>query len=485
MFRLNVEKYGYRFSISRFVISSLVIVTILILAGCAYMLHFMDLLIISISGVLSIPFIIKYDYKNRYESRRFIEITQYMELLCASFNKNVKILAALKDVEIISQGRLKKLVKYAIEHIESGRSYLENSSIYEEALEPIEKEFGCKRLYQLHDFLIKVENEGGEFKLSLNSILKDIHSWVERTMIFQKEKATVRIMFIVGTIISLLICTISIFLGKYVDISENPMYRIITVMFLMLCIFSIVVLEKSLSGSWLDHPLSEEYIVEEFNTATNYSPGKIRKRMLPLYIVVVVLSAIMFFIGMKVISVALIMILLIIFLIPNFRYKSAFDRTVLEIKYSFSEWIRIVAVNLQYQTVRMSIQDSYEDAPVILKEPIKKLLKDIDEHPGNPQGYLNFLDKFNVHEVESAMKMLYSLTELGADESSQTLEALINRNHALIDKIERENADNKMTFLKQIITVPMIFAGLKIVVDMLLFITGFISQMGNVGQLIS
>lgn len=483
-YKRGIEGYGYRFSIKRFIFTSVVMILMLILAGVAYMLHVTDIILVSVMGLFCIPFIIKYGYRNRYEARRFGDITQYMEQICASFNKNGKILSALKDVETVSQGGMKKLVNFAIEHLEKGKTTYDGSNIYEEAFEPIEIEYGCKRLVQLHRFLIKIENDGGDFKTSLNSLLRDIHSWVERTFIYQKEKSSVRVMFIIGIIISLLICSMSLFLGKYVDISENPVYRIITVIFLLLCVLSLVILEKSLSGSWLKNPVDDSYILEEYKTVVYSSPSKIRRKLLPLYLVIGLSSVALFILKLKLFSFSAILLFVLMLIFPGLRYKNAFDRTVLEIKYSFSEWIRNLTVNLQYQTVRMAIQDSYLDAPVVLKDPIKKLLLDIDENPGSPKGYFGFLEKFNIHEVSSAMKMLYSLTELGADDTSQTLDALMNRNHLLIEKTEKENAENKMIFLKQLVTVPMLFAGLKIVVDMLLFVTGFLSQMGDISEFV-
>lgn len=484
-YKSQIEGYGYSFSLKRFVISLLIFFFIIVGFGFLYRLDFIYILFVSVLCVICLPIILKAGYKNIYEARRFSDICLYMEQMCASFNKQPKILSALKDVKMVSEGNLQKLINQAIDYIEKGETKSDYKSIYEEALLNIEEAYKCKRLLELHRFLIKIETGGGEFKTSLNCLLKDIHAWVERTYIFQREKKSVRIYFGIGILISLTICTTSLFLGKYVEITENIIYKIVTSLFIFLCVVSYTLMEKSLMGSWLENLKNEELIMSEYHTALYSSPGKIRKKMIPFYLIIIVLSLVLLALGIEIFAFIGFFIFLIFFSFPTIRYKTAFNRTVSEIKYSFSEWIRAVAVNLQHYTVQMALQESYEGAPEIIKEPLAKLLHEISEDTNSATPYFNFLYEFNIHEVSSAMKMLYSLTELGADDVSQTLEALMSRNYALIDKAEKEVSENKMMLLKQIVSGPLVFAGGKIVVDMLIFVTYFISQMGDFSQYIN
>lgn len=484
-FKREIQEYGYVFSFKKFILSVLLFFIVIIGFGVLYRLDFIFIVCVCLFCVVCLPFLIKAGYKYKYEKNRFSQISLYMEQMCASFNKQSKILESLKDTRALTNGTLKELIVEAIEYIEKGITVSDDLTIYEEAFRPIERAYKCKRLLELHRFLIKIETGGGEFKISLNGLLKDIHAWVERTYVLQREKKAIRFYFAIGILISVMICGTSLLLMKYVDITNNIIYKIITSIFLILCVISFTWMENSLSNSWLDLVKNKNLILSEYRTVVNSSPGKMRKKMLPIYLITFILSLTLLFFKFNLLGFAFLFIFLSLLVFPSLRYKSALNQTILEIKYSFSEWIRNVTVNLQYHTVQMALQESYVDAPIIIKEPLKKLLWEISEDPGGATPYFNFFKEFNLHEVSSAMKMLYSLNQLGADDVSQTLDALMNRNYVLIDKAEKEISENKMVFLKQLVSAPLVFAGLKIIVDMLIFITSFLSEMGDLGNYIS
>ena len=75
-----------------------------------------------------------------------------MEQLLYSFKRRAKILTALEDTKLLfrqGESRLYNGIEYAVEHIQSAQS---EGNIYQEAFSEIEKEYGCKRLYKIHDF---------------------------------------------------------------------------------------------------------------------------------------------------------------------------------------------------------------------------------------------------------------------------------------------------------------------------------------------
>ena len=93
----------------------------------------------------------------------------------------------------------------AIEAINRGDSY-------EDALLPIENEYGCERMKILHDFLIKVERQGGKYQSTLNIILDDIHSWTERTYSFQKDRKVVKNSIIISLVMGVMITATTVIL---------------------------------------------------------------------------------------------------------------------------------------------------------------------------------------------------------------------------------------------------------------------------------
>ena len=111
-----------------------------------------------------------------------------MEQLLYSFKRRAKILTALEDTKLLfrqGESRLYNGIEYAVEHIQSAQS---EGNIYQEAFSEIEKEYGCKRLYKIHDFLMQVEQSGGSPDAAIEILLNDRKMWIERIYGLQKEK---------------------------------------------------------------------------------------------------------------------------------------------------------------------------------------------------------------------------------------------------------------------------------------------------------
>ena len=82
-----------------------------------------------------------------------------MEQLLYSFRRQPKILTALQDTLLLFQEdenkELREAIENAIEHIQNATG---TGDVYEEALAIIEKDFGCKRMLKIHNFLRQVES---------------------------------------------------------------------------------------------------------------------------------------------------------------------------------------------------------------------------------------------------------------------------------------------------------------------------------------
>ena len=482
-YKEEINSYGEKNFMKKNILSVLVFMSLICLYGIINKLDVFLIVFTEIFYLICVPLIIKSKYKYRHEKQKFADLDLYMEQMCASFNKKAKIISALKDSKKVVTGKLKEKISKAIEHIETGISS-RKYNIFQEAFMIIEDGYECKRLEELHRFLIRVENNGGEYKLSLNGLLKDILSWIDRTYLFWQEKVYIKIYFGIGVFLSMIVSCISLLLFEYIDVTVFYLYKIMAAIFLCVCIFSYALFCRIIMGSWIVDKRNEQLILSDYKVSSTSSVQKIRKKLYIVYLAIIILSIVFFVLKFYLFLITCILMFIAFLAYPYLKFDGARKRTISELKYSFSEWIRSLCLRLSTQTLQISLQESYKDAPIVLKEPLKNMLYDLEVYPSDATPYSRFLKKYNIHEIDSSVKMLYSLSELGDEEMYYTLDSLLNRNFLLIKKSEEEIQKNKIMFLKQIVSIPLVFAALKIMIDMLLFIKVFLSGMIDINNFI-
>lgn len=492
-FKNDIAELGFSFSLKNFLISVLAMFTFIILTALLYKVEVVYLVILMALGIFLTPSIIKSRFISKYEEKRFMDICSYMEQVCSSFLKQSKILPALKDARLILDGKLERLVDESARYIEKGISNEDN--IYTESLDIIEKDYSCKRLNSLHKFLVKIELSGGSYYNSMNILLQDLHSWTERTVIFQKNRKTIQINYIAVLILSVLSCTLATllsyisidqnnFLSAYLNITDNQIYQLMTVLFISSCLISFALIQRRLSGSWLDQSTNEDLIMKDYEITLSYNYKKKTLLRLPFLAVMIMASISLSMFKIYIYSFVPMFIGVLYCLFPIVKYNGARKRTIQEIKMAFPEWLREITLNSQYQTIQMAIQTSLESTPKILKNSIEKLISDLEQNPSGIVPYNNFLADFDLPEVKSAMRILYSMSELSYDKSQEMLEVLYKQNYILIDKAENAYYQNKLLLLKQLLYLPMIFSMCKIMVDLFLFANSFFNGFSDLNNFI-
>ncbi|SHJ01614.1 hypothetical protein [Parasporobacterium paucivorans] len=458
-----------------------------------YRLNVLYMAVLLIVGLVVYPVLTKSKSISRYEENRFTDVCSYLEQMCSSFQKDAKILNALKDSRLVVEGRLGILVDEAAAYIENGICH--EKDIYTEAFQIIEKEYSCRRMVSLHEFMVKVEMSGGDYHNSLNIILRDLHLWMERTILFQRNIATTKVNYVVVLFLSIISCTMAMimsglsrgqsdYLAAYLDITGYSLYQMMTALFILSCMMSLVLIYKKLTGSWLDFRKSETIILGDYKTATKYDTRKAVRRLLPLMSVLSLAGIVLLFFGKYWQAVLVFLAALFIFSIPSLKYKMARRSTIEEIKMAFPEWLREITLNLQYQTIQMAIQFSYDGSPVVLKESLQKFIGQLHENPKGIEPYHHYLSEFDISEITSAMRILYSMSELSHEKSQEMLNVLTERNYSMIDKAEKIYDKNKIATIKQLLYMPMIFSMCKIFTDLILFSNSFFSGFSQIGNFI-
>lgn len=374
---------------------------------------------------------------------KFKEIIIYMEQMIYSFKKRPKIRQALLDIQKISSPNMKEIIEEAIVNIDTA----ESENIYAESLKIIQDGYDCKRLRSLHEFVIKIEENGGIYKSYINAMLEDIKEWNDRILLFIKDVGRIKRNILISVFSTLITCGFMAYLiPKEYQYTTHIAYQVCSTVMITMMMASYLFIVKKLNFDWLKETsmLQENMIVKYYLLVEKAYKNK---------------KDLKFF--------------------ERFSYKKAKKRLENEISKAFPDWIREVAINIQNDTVQSAIERTYEKAPFVIRRPIRKLLIDFEKYPIGIEPYDNLLKEFDLPDIKSSMKMFYSMNELGKADSDSQLGTIIDRNNKLTRQAEEMKNRDKIGVAGMYSVVPMFLGVIKIMIDMVLMITTFTSSVSN------
>lgn len=470
----KIEGYGFKYSFSDFAKVTLLFLSVMLIVGYFLKLNTYYITVFLIAVGCMLPLMIISQFKYIYEQNRFNELTVYLEQMAYSFKKRPKILTALKDTAEITSGRMNSLINKAIDMIENDYS----DTIYRDALRVIEKEYECSRIIQLHRFLCKVEEQGGEYTNSMDILIDDISSWAQRTFIFQKERADIKHKIMLSLVLSLCICSTTLFMiPENLDITSGGVYQVVTTVTLILFVMVYAFTQTKLNGSWLENDAikDEKQIRKDYAIAHATIGNDVIKKA---KIKVILVSPLLIVAAFAKSVPAIVGVLLLMYLIyqgPKNKLKFATKRTMREVEKEIPGWCREIALNLQTENVYNAIADTLDDCPIVLDEPVKQLIEEINEAPGSVVPYNNFLAEFNIPEIGRMMKTLYSLSEYGVQDAENQINKIIIQNNAMLEKAEIIKNEDSTAGVKFITLIPMFLGSCKMMCDLFLLCTAFMS----------
>lgn len=418
------------------------IIAIVVGIAFAYKLELPIVIAIGVITTLLMPMLYKEEKKKSYYKKKFEDLISYMEQMCYSFKKSGKIRPSLIDAQKISDGEMKEIIEEVIVNIDSKM----NEDIYEQALKILEEEYYCKRLISIHKFIIKIEKQGGEFEEYINIILSDIKEWSDRTELFRRDIDRIRRNVLISIGATLLTCGFMAYLiPKEYSFTGNIVYQISSMIIILIMLVIYIFVYKKLNIDWLKEEsfLNPEMVDKYYDLIMKSQNEKIK-------------------------------------FMDKLSINKVKKRMRREISKVFPDWLRQVALNLQQQTVQSSIENSYDDAPYILKRPIRHLLIDFEEYPIGIEPYDNFLQELDMPEIQSSLKMFYCINELSKEETYKQTNAIIDRNNKMLKQAEEMKNKDRIGLAGTLSAGPMMVGVVKIIIDMVLMILVFTSALGNV-----
>lgn len=468
----KIIAYGYEYSFTDYLKYTLLTMVGIGLAGYIYGLWWKWLAALVIVGIFVFPVVVISQYQYMYEQQRFQDAVGYLEQMIYAFQKHPKILNALRDVEETVTGNMRRQVHKAIAYLEKGQ-YEKN--LYQEALRPIEEMYGSERMIVLHRFLEEVEEKGGLYQKALELLLEDIKAWNIRTYQFQKKRKVVKNNITLSIGLSLIVCltTTKMFPEEFA-IQNHGIYQIMTFVFLLFMMLLYGVVQSKMSGTWMEP--NEECKEHAGKKRKQIYPFKMERIFLPVLSICILYGVV---IKNNAVCIVSALAFMIVFTQPKRSIRAARMRAIREIRKKFPYWMRNLSLSLQRENVQVAISNSVETAPDILKEPLYKMVADLEKDPVSIQPYTLFLKEYNLPEISSAMKMLYALNMSGKEELVNQMDSLVERNTKLLAQGEEMKEEDHIAVIGFSVAIPMIFSLIKLVTDFSLMILSFLNVFSN------
>lgn len=168
----------------------------------------------------------------------------------------------------------------------------------------------------------------------------------------------------------------------------------------------------------------------------------------------------------KLLLVVGVLISLFCFFSPNISYKLSKKSTIKEIEKAFPQWLMELALLLQGDNVQVAISKTVDSAPVVLRPELDLLVKSFEQNTYSIVPYNNFLADFDLPEIKSAMRMLYSITTTGTGNTDEQITDLIKKQNVLMDRAEKIDNEESLAGFSTLTMVPMLFCIVKSLADM-------------------
>lgn len=435
----ELVKYGYVFSLPKVIITYLLMVVFTILLGLFFQLDAVFIVALCICACLMLPLYIKnYNY-NRYQQQRFSDVNVYMEQFMYSFMKTGKILSTLYDVkELFPKGKMCDVINKSIKYI---KDTYEESDVEGKALEIISDEYQYEGLKTMHGFALSVEANGGAYISCMQLILEARRMWADRVYEQMKIRKHQKVLVLMSIVTSLILCSVLYYMSDRMDVSVGSeiISQIVTFVVIFLDMWIYYLADRKLSVDFLEEDnKDDEIMVAKYKRFQKYKE-KPSSHYLSIRI-------------------------------ARKQLTRAFEK-------EFPRWLLQVSLLLQSENVQVAIFKSLKDAPVLMQDELAKLILELKSEPTSMKPYNNFLEDYNMPEVRSAMKMLFSLSEGTGANASDQIEDIIRRNQQMMNKAGKLRMEDTASGMYALFLAPQLTGGCKLLVDMILLLVCYMSKM--------
>lgn len=424
-----------------------------------------------------IHFHIRKHHLQKAQEQRFYEVGIYMDSILYSFLKTGKIDSALLEVkDSLPDGNMRKAVEKAISHMQMT---FDETDVISNSLKIIEAEYCCKRITDIHQFMIHVEYYGGETEKPIHLLLEDKERWCTRIKNAMQERKKMFHDIVLSVISSVVICGMVLHLPVMnVDISRNMLIQILTIILLVVDDLIIFGGQSYLSVDYLLLDVFDSKIdyAKKMENYRNYNPKREKRFSILLASMAFIMTLLCFLLKhqwMTLLGIALFFICINQHSIGHYLAGKNLKKII---RCAFPNWLMDLVLLLQSENVQVALQKSKAHVPEVLRQELETLIAKLEINPESSEPYHTFLQDFQMPEVYATMTMLYSFSVGNSRNTSRQMSELVERNYKMQEAAETQRLRDKNSGMYLLFLAPVLTASFKLVVDMAVFMLTFLSS---------
>ncbi len=403
--------------------------------GCFFHIHIPG--IVCLEGItFFLAFCWSRMVKREAEKRRdFLEITEYMQSMGMSFLiSGTEYPALTETMSLFEKSKIRLILQEAIRRMEE--SY--DGKAGERAFSYIEEHYSCKKLRLFHHYMLMASKIGGRYQNGIRILLRDLELWKKRQLMFYEELAADKRKIYVATLLTVLLCGyVTSLSGNKIDITNGLVYQIGMVVFWCGCMGVCVLGQIWGRMDW-------------FEEKETYSPEEIQNKLLrhkkeTLH--------------------------------HRIGYQTRKKILCQELAKAFPEWMLEVALRIESKNVEVALQESYTNAPAIIRPYLGTLLADLKTYPGQAEPYFAFASDLHNVEVTTSMKLLYGISKGKVLDGKDHIKELIERNYQMESLIGAQRMEKKRSVMYGCSFLPSLLGAGCMILTMSLLLIGFVGNL--------
>ena len=472
----DIESYGYNYSLRKFLFHALCCFGFISLIAYINKLQTIYIIILGIMSLLVFPIIIRSQFEQLYEIRRFQMVINYLENIIPIFKSKPLITYAWQQVYSLLDGEMKKVVKKATDYVLFNTSDVEP---YKTAFAMIEDVFPNSRIHATHRMMYTVQEQNSvDYMHASDNLYFDIDAWIHRCYTFQKELKHRRNLLIFVCLLTLgiscwfiVVYSASDILADFVNII---FYQIATVAFIYLMFLFITFVYVKMNGRWIvdDKTHNQSQDIEE--VFVKYRTMKYKKAT----VVDIILSLLFmgvaiycFYIKQKAFAILFGVVGVVLLFQKSRKYNGCKKKIKNYIEIEFPIFLREVSLNLYNMTVVNAIRNSRDIVSPILDYYIVEFLENVMKDPNTIYPYNEFLKEFDLPDIRSAMKTLYNMNEINYEYRQKQISSLIERNQVMLARSEKLRNEDTLLGVELMNYIPVLLFIVQILVVMVISLT--------------
>lgn len=421
-----------------------VLLLVAVILGLLFELKPLYLIIVGAVYLIFVPQLIYNQKKQVFELRRFNDVNAYMSQMAQSFTDSQNILSALNEtLHTFSAGKMHDVLNKALEIMDNE---VDASLGKQKSLAYIEENYGCEKLKVLHDFLLMADERGGECEVEFSILEKTRMAWEEAVSKYRRELVNTRngATVLYGMMLVLCIFIMNAF-PETLSIIELEFIQIVNAVMLSLFVVFFVFMDIRINGSLLKDPkvMSKEMADSYFASMQGTTSEKERKKYI-VYPIITAVAALLIFMMNPTPIIAALGIILVVVMGNMQRIILAITVSTLknEIMKAFPKWLFDVMLLMQRESVDSAIIHSVKKAPPVLQAELNRISNCLLRNPGDADAYMSFLADFNILQIETTMRKLYSLS-VGTGGKGDVMKFIIENNMNLLTDAEKRSIEMK------------------------------------------